>query len=128
MVRESSSNFCRFWMDFGSILGAFLDNFGDQMASKIFENSGRDLERPLEASERGLERLLEASGASWGKTSDGRGLDVDRPGGMRGVPLLLEFDRIRELVLSRPAPPEGGGGFNRFAHSAGPLYVETSVC
>ena len=128
MIRELSSNFCGFWMDFGSILRAFLDHFGDQMASKIFENSGRDLERPLEASERGLERLLEASGASWGKTSAGRGLGVDWPSGMRGVVVLSEFDRIRGLVLSRSAPPEGGGGFNRFAHSAGPSRFVVYVC
>ena len=66
IIRELSSNFCRFWMDFGSILGAFLDHFGDQMASKIFENLGKDLERPLEASERGLKRLLEGFGGFWG--------------------------------------------------------------
>ena len=56
-------------MDFGSILGPFLDHFGDQMASKIYENSGRDLERPLGASERGLERLLEGFGDSRGVLS-----------------------------------------------------------
>ena len=50
-------------------------------------------------------------------------MNMRSPGGMRGVPLLLEFVRIRhKLVQSRPAPPEGGGGFNRFAHSAGPSY------
>ena len=49
-------------MDFGLILGAFLDHSGDQKASKIYENSGRDLERPLGASERGLKRLLERFG------------------------------------------------------------------
>ena len=45
------------------------------------------------------------------------------PGGMRGVPGFLGI--VQELgknlpshIQSRPAPPEGGGGFNRSAHSA----------
>ena len=56
-------------------------------------------------------------------------MNMRSPGGMRGVPLLLEFVRIRhKLVQSRPAPPTGGGGFKRSAHSAGPRSFSKQCC
>ena len=49
-LQESMRNLHRFQPDFTSILDAFSAYFGSQRASKINENSGRGLERPLEAS------------------------------------------------------------------------------
>ena len=58
MVRELSSNFCRFWMDFGSVLGAFLGHFGSQSASKV----RKDFEDALGGVKGGL---VEAFGGPW---------------------------------------------------------------
>ena len=62
-----------------------------------------------------------------------------RPGGMRRVPggniggykdaIIAGVTRTRHLVLSgyvQHAVP--GGAADRFAHSAGPLYMKRSVC
>ena len=56
-------NLHRFQPDFTSILEAFSAYFGSQRPSEINENSGRDLERPLEASGKPLGGLWDALSA-----------------------------------------------------------------
>ena len=66
-LQESMRNLNRFWLDFRFILEAFSVYFGSQRASKINKNSGRGLERPLEASGVAFGRPLEASSGPCGR-------------------------------------------------------------
>ena len=45
---------------------------------------------------------------------------TNAPGGMRGAPGDSRFELKLSLHSSYTVAPEGVGGFNRFAHSAGP--------
>ena len=66
-LQESIGKLRRFHPDFTSILDAFSAYFGSQKASKINENSGGGLERPLEASGVAFGRPLEASSGPCGR-------------------------------------------------------------
>jgi len=65
-LQESIGKLRRFHPDFTSILDALSAYFGSQRASKINENSGRGLERPLEASGVAFGRPLAAFRGSGG--------------------------------------------------------------
>ena len=86
-LQESIGKLRRFHPDFTSIFDAFSAYFGSQRASKINENSGRGLERPLEASGVAFGRPLAAfrgsGGGNWQKKL--------KFCGMRGAPLSVEI-------------------------------------
>ena len=134
-------NLHRFRLDFSLILDAFSAYFGSQRASKINTNSGRGLERPLEASGEPLGNLWEAFGSPgsgiWPKWGP-KVAQTFYPGGMRGDPLSVEIStEFDKPIQSRFAPPKGGGGSSlgpprippgRQASTSWPRFERNCVC
>ena len=105
-LQESMRNLHRFQPDFTSILEGFSAYFGNQRASQINENSGRGLERPLEASGRPLRSLWEAFGTHLEAPEAGNRKKHSLPAAPLSVEISTEFDRPNQ---SRPASRGGGG-------------------
>ena len=118
-LQESMRNLHRFQPDFTSILDAFSAYFGSQRASKINENSGRGLERPLEASGVAFGRPLGRIWRLW-RRQLAKKIKVLR--NARGPSLSRDLDRVRQTSLVTPCSPEGGRRIlpNAPAHSSKP--------
>ena len=103
-LQESMRNLNRFYLESTQILDAFSAYFGRQRASKINENSGRGLERPLEASGVAFGKPLGRIWRLW-RRQLAKKIKVLR--NARGPSLSRDLDRVRQTNSVTPCSPEG---------------------